>query len=407
MPPSYASAEGGLDETKPKTWKSTGITGLVLHTPTGTYYHRYSALGKRTYRSLGTKVFKTAKLRLAKKSEDVEIVRQARRDPDDNLTSVGDFEKLLEQHISTSNGHKPASKRNHQVWRDRLHRVWPDFDKKRMDRITPELLVELREKLKTSRFHVGRSKKWRNGYSDGATNQVLIYLKMLFALAEDKKVVFNNPFRDGRRRYGKIMLPQKSKVLKLPSHADMRRIFDELKTIPTDTLPQIRPWVEGNCNSASEMARLLAFSGMRHMEGVAAQWEDILPDGRINVRGTKSETSERIIPIIPPMRELLDEIKQRRVSKKLKLKGRILTRKNCLPALARACRRLGLPHITQHGLRHYFATICIESGVDVPTVAKWLGHADGGAIALKVYGHLRDEHSLAAAQKVTFGTKAV
>jgi hypothetical protein len=32
-----------------------------------------------------------------------------------------------------------------------------------------------------------------------------------------------------------------------------------------------------------------------------------------------------------------------------------------------------------------------------------LGHADGGALAMKTYGHLRQEHSQAQALKVTFG----
>ena len=48
--------------------------------------------------------------------------------------------------------------------------------------------------------------------------------------------------------------------------------------------------------------------------------------------------------------------------------------------------------ITHHDLRHLFATRCIESGVDIPTVARWLGHKDGGALAMKTYGHLRNEH---------------
>lgn len=48
------------------------------------------------------------------------------------------------------------------------------------------------------------------------------------------------------------------------------------------------------------------------------------------------------------------------------------------------------------------ATRCIESGVDVPTVSRWLGHSDGGALAMKSYGHLRQEHSTAQAAKVVF-----
>jgi integrase len=62
-----------------------------------------------------------------------------------------------------------------------------------------------------------------------------------------------------------------------------------------------------------------------------------------------------------------------------------------------------MQRITHHDFRHIFATTCIESGVDIPTVAGWLGHNDGGVLAMKTYGHLRPDHSQAAAQKVQFG----
>jgi integrase len=57
--------------------------------------------------------------------------------------------------------------------------------------------------------------------------------------------------------------------------------------------------------------------------------------------------------------------------------------------------------ITHHDFRHLFATRCIASGVDIPTVSRWLGHADGGALAMRTYGHLRQEHSQAQAAKVS------
>jgi hypothetical protein len=37
-----------------------------------------------------------------------------------------------------------------------------------------------------------------------------------------------------------------------------------------------------------------------------------------------------------------------------------------------------------------------------PKGSKWLGHKDGGVLALKTYGHLRNEHSQAMAKKVKF-----
>jgi integrase len=83
-------------------------------------------------------------------------------------------------------------------------------------------------------------------------------------------------------------------------------------------------------------------------------------------------------------------------------KERILQVSRGHVSLERACREIGIPRLTHHDFRHLFATRCIESGVDIPTVSRWLGHKDGGALALRTYGHLRNEHSQAMAQKVKF-----
>jgi hypothetical protein len=40
--------------------------------------------------------------------------------------------------------------------------------------------------------------------------------------------------------------------------------------------------------------------------------------------------------------------------------------------------------------------------VGIPTVSHWLGHKDGGALAMKRYGHLRQEHSFAMIKRVNF-----
>jgi hypothetical protein len=40
--------------------------------------------------------------------------------------------------------------------------------------------------------------------------------------------------------------------------------------------------------------------------------------------------------------------------------------------------------------------------VDIPTLPRWLGHKDGGALAMKVHGRLNNEHSQAMAQQVRF-----
>jgi integrase len=56
-----------------------------------------------------------------------------------------------------------------------------------------------------------------------------------------------------------------------------------------------------------------------------------------------------------------------------------------------------------HDLRHYFISYCVMSGIDFMTIAKWVGHQDGGILIGKVYGHLSNEHAQRQAQRVNFG----
>jgi hypothetical protein len=64
--------------------------------------------------------------------------------------------------------------------------------------------------------------------------------------------------------------------------------------------------------------------------------------------------------------------------------------------------KVELPAIAHYDFLHFCATTCIESAVDIPTLSRWLGHQDGGALAMKVYGHLREEHSFAMIKKASF-----
>lgn len=109
--------------------------------------------------------------------------------------------------------------------------------------------------------------------------------------------------------------------------------------------------------------------------------------------------------MIPDMRQLLERLRKERPDELAT--NAVMRVRECQKAMDRAAKVIGMHRITHHDLRHLFATRCIESGVDIPTVSRWLGHKDGGALAMKVYGHLRDQHSVAMAQKVTFAKPQV
>jgi integrase len=157
-----------------------------------------------------------------------------------------------------------------------------------------------------------------------------------------------------------------------------------------------------NCG---DFAAGLAFTGCRKGEAGQVTWRDVDFDaGEIVVRGDADTGTKnwelRRVPLIPDARALFERMRSERPDEPLDAK--VFRVNECQKALDRACNKVGTDRITHHDLRHLFATRCIESGVDIPTVSRWLGHKDGGALAMKTYGHLRREHSIAQAQRVTF-----
>ena len=63
---------------------------------------------------------------------------------------------------------------------------------------------------------------------------------------------------------------------------------------------------------------------------------------------------------------------------------------------------VGMPDFTLHLCRHYFISTCVMAGIDFMTIAKWVGHKDGGVLIGKIYGHLNREHMKKMASKLTF-----
>ncbi len=151
-------------------------------------------------------------------------------------------------------------------------------------------------------------------------------------------------------------------------------------------------------------------SGMRIGEICALTWEDIdVESSVIYVRKTiqriylvedgKSRTevvidapkTRNAIREIPMTAELLKII---RPLKKivnpsyyvLSNSSRPVEPRTCRNHYAKVIRELNLPHLKFHGLRHSFATRCIEVGCDYKTVSVLLGHANIST-TLNLYVH--------------------
>ena len=138
-------------------------------------------------------------------------------------------------------------------------------------------------------------------------------------------------------------------------------------------------------------------------------WRDVdFEAGEIVVRGDADTGTKnwelRRVPLIPDARALFERMRSERPANRW-------TRKYFASANAR--RRLieRARRSARIASRITICGICSQRaasnrGVDIPTVSRWLGHKDGGALAMKTYGHLRREHSIAQAQRVTFAPVA-
>jgi len=67
--------------------------------------------------------------------------------------------------------------------------------------------------------------------------------------------------------------------------------------------------------------------------------------------------------------------------------------------LQASSKRAGLEKIRFHDLRHTFAMLALQNGVDVKTLSGMLGHYSA-AFTLDVYGHVSAQMQADAAQKM-------
>lgn len=65
--------------------------------------------------------------------------------------------------------------------------------------------------------------------------------------------------------------------------------------------------------------------------------------------------------------------------------------------LQRVLKRAGIPRVRFHDLRHTFATLALQNGVDLKTVSSMLGHFSAG-FTLDTYAHVTTAAQKEAAQ---------
>jgi integrase len=160
-----------------------------------------------------------------------------------------------------------------------------------------------------------------------------------------------------------------------------------------------------------DFVRFLCYSGARVGEALPLSWADVdWKNGQITI-GAGGDTKNRefrVVDFNPSLRSHLESMLEHRTQDLWLFlsaqRGRQGHHASCLRgSLLMARNDAALQHVRFHDCRHHFISYCVMSGIDFMTIAKWVGHKDGGMLIGRTYGHLADEHTKRAAQKVSFG----
>lgn len=161
--------------------------------------------------------------------------------------------------------------------------------------------------------------------------------------------------------------------------------------------------------------RFLQFSGCREREALRVRWSDVNLETcqmTIGALGGTKNREARVVGLNPYAEMHLREMQSRRAPDSIWLfpspqrgeadqPARTFRESLCLVRKA-----AGMPRVGFHDLRHHFISYSVMSGIDFMTIARWVGHKDGGVLIGKTYGHLADEHRKRMAQKLSFGVPA-
>ena len=181
--------------------------------------------------------------------------------------------------------------------------------------------------------------------------------------------------------------------------------------------------VTKNGQQFADYVRLMAYCGARRNETLALRWADVDFAGeKLTIErqaydnetdATTKNASARTVDFNPALKKHLLEMKTRRAPDSQWLfpspqRGdKDIHAMSFRESLELARAHAKLRNIGFHDMRHLFISFCVMSGLDYMTIAKWVGHRDGGILIGKVYGHLADAHTKAAGQRVNFGPAIV
>ena len=185
----------------------------------------------------------------------------------------------------------------------------------------------------------------------------------------------------------------------------------EMQTIPAE---QLRAFlVEAKASGVYEMYYTELATGLRRGELLGLKWSDIdlntgvirvkrqiaRVDGQIAEAPLKTKNSYRTVAISQQTVEVLKQQKAKINDEYVfpSPNGGPISPDSVNNMLKRVLARAGIPRVRFHDLRHTFATVALQNGVDIKTVSGMLGHFSAG-FTLDTYAHVTTAAQKEAAQ---------
>ena len=166
-----------------------------------------------------------------------------------------------------------------------------------------------------------------------------------------------------------------------------------------------------------ELFLLELTTGMRRGEILALKWRDLnlktgelhisrqvlKVNGKVLISTPKTKSSNRMILLPPEMTELLAELKTRTDSEWIFPSPLDLTQPRHPSAVyhrfQKILERANCKRVRFHDLRHTFATMALENGMDIKTLSAMIGHVSAET-TLNIYSHITDTMQQQAAARI-------
>ena len=176
----------------------------------------------------------------------------------------------------------------------------------------------------------------------------------------------------------------------------------EMQTLPVEQLTSFLR--EAKDSGVYELYYLDLATGLRRGELLGLKWTDIDLDrgvlkiqraisrqnGKVVEAPLKTKNAYRTLPLSADAIDVLKAQKNKVGSSEWVFPsptGGPMSPDSVLHMLQRVLKRAGLPRIRFHDLRHTFATLALQNGVDIKTVSGMLGHFSAG-FTLDTYAHV-------------------